>query len=533
MKIAFLILFTLSALASDQWYGSIKFKKTFQQETIEEYQSDSPFFPGSNRTYEKKTWSGSIRFLPGDRSQTSATYYSKSGMDRKTRKMIKCQSGNEAEYRDYHLLDSTSNVSINSEVSEKFTMYIVDGKYDGFAIARGGKHQKDVIKETNIREWYNGCKENPLKVEDQSGMDSGTMQSLTFKFKGIAANDAQVVSGSWAGKDEDGGDLEYEWSFTRKEPNLISKITGPSSIERASNITLDGSSSVGRVDEYKWDFNFDDDCISSAEGAQVILKGPKVTFMALCNFTAQLNVKNDEGDNSAEFKVMVTPRKGDKWRTKFSSVPSTKPISLPMATGMMHFGANHCAEHESTDADSLFGHIIHNETDSNETWENVGYEIEQVSDGGPFTGAWYIKAQKLKVKRLETVNAKLMPGGNVYLLNKEMGNVANIDLLTNQIKAHEAIHGKLLKEKLDSLGEEGDPATLIERLVGFTDEALQTTADMNIREVEGVLKEATFDEHVKPRLSSQGFSKEVSIWIPDGNGGSVLRSLGPLWNIGD
>ncbi len=525
---------TPASWASDEWYGTITFGKTFMEESTEVFPAGHAYHPGQQLNYNRKTWSGTLRYIPGRKAIISAHYSAHRGWDRKTDRVHPCMQGGSAAYHDYELNDSRITVSPSREwPNSRMTIIIIDrngdgGSYSSQSIASGGPHVRDANQMHVRREFYNGCdSKDPYDINDQRLTGSDGMESLSFNIRGNAKPDAQTVSGSWTGKDEDGGDLTYSWNFTRAEPNLIARITGTPSVQRVGTVNLSAASSIGNIAEYEWEFVPEGDCITTPEGATVKLAGPEVSFKALCDFTAHLTVRNANASDSASFRVSVTPR--PDWRTTFQSRAGPHLTSRLVAEEM-HLGANRCALHAG---EAPNDHMIHSDAPNNSTWLDSGYTLEQVADGGPFQGAWYVKDEDLKVERLERVNASLLPGGELFILNQSKGNARDLTALANQVRSHEEAHSSLLREQLDHFGVEGDPAYQIESMVGIDQEMTQTLTDMKIREVEGALRDASSEDNVKARLRNAGLSREIHIWFPTLDGGEMDKNLGPLWGIGE
>ncbi len=540
---AFLLLVSSPAQADfSDWYGTIRFSKTFSQNSSTTFPPGHAYHPGTEIETKATTWSGTVRYLPGKKSVVSGRYHSKRVVTRRTDHSGPCpwKDGVFANH-DYEDTLVETTVPVNKEWPNSKLNFRIreDGTYRTRTIASGGNHIDGATRFYERREWYNECSLPHLTVNEQETFGSNGMESLDFEhIEGTAEVNAQQLSGSWSGVDpDDGGQLTYSWELTRAEPLLVARIQGtPVPVLRAGEVTLSGAASTGTITKYEWEFTPNgEDCLFTAEGVAVKLEGRSVTFMALCDFTARLQVSNDTNSDSTELPVTVQERRGEAWKTTFQTRVGPT-FTARIFADEIHFGMNRCAQHSSENASD---HMIHTDALNNRTWREGGYTIAQVRDSGPFQGAWYVESQQLKIDRLERVNASLLSGSEVYTLNKTKNNQRDMDALIAQVRAHEAAHSSLLDDRLKMLGHEGDPAVRIEKLVGAVgEEPFQFLVDFNVRDVETVLQDATAEDHVKDRLRSSGFARDVSIWFPTrpefsgGPSGEFLKALGPLWGIG-
>jgi len=523
------------------WYGTIRFSKRLSEHTSETFPAGHVYAPGSEVSGKDVTWSGSARYLPGRKMVVTASYHLKQVRDRRTDRMDTCPWKDEkTAYHDYELNESETTVSVNKLWDNNRLRFRIeeDGTYHTSFNVSGGNHVPKANRVRARREFFSECSKPHLTVNDQEVFGSDGMEALSIDhIEGAAAQDAQTVSGTWTGKDDDGGDLTYTWELTRAEPVLVARIqASPSPIQRADQITLSASASTGAITRYEWEFApIGEDCLLTPEGAAARLTGVSVTFQTLCDFTAQLKVSNDQSSDTTSLPITVSARRGEAWKSKFKT-QAGPGFTKRVFADEIHFGMNQCSLHGE---DSTTGHMIHTDAENNRTWREGGYVLAQVQDAGPFQGAWYVQSQTLRVDRKERVNTAFLPGGEVYQLNQSKNNLRDIQALIEQIRAHEAAHSALVQEKLLQLGSEGDPASRIEKLVGGSGEdAFQFLVDYQVRDVETVLQEATADEQVKSRLRSDGYTREVKIWLPTrpdssgGPSGEFLKSLGPLWGIG-
>ena len=384
-----------------------------------------------------------------------------------------------------------------------------------------------------MREFYEGCQKNPLRHEEYKHTTNGTVNGVTLFAKSNAGTlPPQTLEGEFSPPPKDGVTLKFSWKLTRAAPKLMARISAPGFFKRGDLVTLDGSGSLGDITEYSWRFDLGENCAPAyPANPLLVLKGPKQQFRALCDFRAHLDVKDATGaGDHTKVSLKVQAREGAEWKTHFSR-KAGPAMAKRLLSEYLHFGVNQCAKHSG---DETTGHMLHTTVENNRTWLPDGYESAQVSDSGPFNTLWFVSKQHLEIDRVERVNSSLLPGGEVYALNQRKGNLAAVQALAAQVKAHETAHSDLLSEALQQLGSEGDPAHQVEAVLGTTEEILQTFADMKVREVETNLRDATSDDHVKQRLQGQsGFSGTLSVWVPTTDNTEVKKDLGLLWAIGE
>ncbi|KAF0243807.1 MAG: hypothetical protein FD180_3062 [Planctomycetota bacterium] len=321
---------------------------------------------------------------------------------------------------------------------------------------------------------------------------------------------------------------------------LLARIRGPFTFKRAESVTLDGSDSLGEIAEYRWRVDFD-----GREGPPADLTGQKVTFRALTTFKAVLEVTSKSGgkDTTKPREFEVQPRTGPDWKTKFHTkrgddLTSRMSVAWGDSMGGLELGINECAK---CPPGKNTGHQLHRSPDTNTTWIDVGYELEELQDGGPFDGYFYVLKQQFEVDRVERVNVNLKPEGEVEKLNRVVRNFGKVPLLLSQVQTHEEVHSKLTRETLNALKTgKKDPARRVEAVVGRSRQAAQDGADFCIRDAEGDLVGSTTEKKVKERMEKDGgFGMSIEVFFPrasfeqykDREG--VKRTLGPLHSLGD
>jgi hypothetical protein len=272
-------------------------------------------------------------------------------------------------------------------------------------------------------------------------------------------------------------DLSFEQPL-----KAVAQVNGP--VVRGAVATFDGSHSTGRITRYRWTLT-PRDCPRG--GREVQLDGPTVSARLLCAVTATLEVTDERSSNLSDPVVAaITPR---RWTTKTPAAKET-PIRAPFTSGGMFFGKNVCAFGD--DASDK----VHRQHSGQRTWQGVGYSLDQVEPGGPFGGLWYVARQNLTLARGLQINSRLLPGGDIYDLQRSK---AEAGRLLRQVRAHEAMHGKLMERAL-AAAPDADPAHDIESLYGGDRDQLQTDADVKIGEADTRLSEATAEPRVRAEL---------------------------------
>jgi hypothetical protein len=205
---------------------------------------------------------------------------------------------------------------------------------------------------------------------------------------------------------------------------------------------------------YEWTVTPSDDCGAMgyakigpvAIGKEVVHQGKTFDFTVLCAVRVSLKVQGPAGEDTDVGVVSVAPR---HTKTDFST--SSLVEDFEVAKG----GSNLC----SVEALAGSSHMLHRGDDA----YTQEYERKQVSDDGPFNGAFYVGAEKLMVKRTEYVN---------------------LDRLEAQARAHEAAHSALLKGYLDFVaGTSFDPSVALEGYAAMDQATLDLHAKTMLRAV--------------------------------------------------
>ncbi|MGH7511421.1 MAG: hypothetical protein ACREOQ_00720 [Gemmatimonadales bacterium] len=317
------------------------------------------------------------------------------------------------------------------------------------------------------------------------------------------------------GGDADNGGVRVKSvvTLTPNEIPLKAVLTAGSAV-RGARAMLDGSRSKGRIRTFKWTLTPQGS--SGAKATTFETRERTVQLVLLEDVKVDLEVSNGRKRSSTSGTAKVRPR---QWATKFVQkrddgvLEGERLVSedaVPLAVN--RFGQDACAVEGPGS-----GHGLH--TTNPVTWKNdpgAGYMMQAVSDPDrPFDGYWYVKEQALIVERRALFNPDLMPGSPLFAQNAAKGTSEPFGRLVASTRAHEYMHGELMRRELAR----DDPATRIERLVEPGEDELATRADMEIRETETRLQEGEFHEQEVRSAMQKQFSKGGTVWVRDGRGG--------------
>lgn len=279
---------------------------------------------------------------------------------------------------------------------------------------------------------------------------------------------------------------------------------GPYTVKRGGKVTLDGSGSTPRS-FYKW--TFASHCPDDVEGRPSVLRGKKVTIVAVCNTTATLTVTRRPYVATKSTKIRVTGRLRD---VPYDQDPAAEtrnfPFDIALGTFVFGFNRDQNAWERSHDPD-LSDHWLERPHDGNVV------ETKKVSDpGGPYDGFHYVTDHNLKVKRQIILNKKLLPDGPVYALNKARHKraIENIDEATLD---HERIHGQLVEQALKS--KRLKFLDQLARAVGTSEEGLQARADVIVGDGETELKNASSESKVQSKMAKKWHDQKATILRPN------------------
>jgi hypothetical protein len=524
-----------AASDSAYWYGTITFEQTRDQVTHQVYEPADSYYPGFRNMESHTRITGRIIYGAGKHRAVTTQVSFHDLDDRRTDQTAHCLDGSTAQSHDYEVSEYTGSATNVDATEGQFWLTIEpDGSYstsDGYTEL--GRYQGKHLRHT--REFYNGCSNPPTHNLEEEVDLSLIIPPQDFPISGtVSAPGAPTLEGSNTLHLDENTKLKYSWRLTRAVPKLMARIDGPVTFKRGDVVTLDGSKSTGDIRKFEWRFAIGADCGAVPPASfELSMTGSRVSFQALCDFQASLSVTDSTGETDVAGKPLsVVARDGQPWRTQFKRKVGPALVHKLISDYAL-LGVNRCAKHEFDE--DLADHQIHSDTLNLATWLGSGYQTHRVEDSGLFAGIYYVTDPKLEIDRVERVNSSILPGGETYLLNQAKGTLTDLRALAAAVSAHEQIHSTLSQEALSKLGPDGDPAHQIESLLALDPAALQFQADMKIREVETILRDATSEDTVKARLLGQpGMSRPISIWLPTSGGGDpVLRNLGPLGAVGD
>jgi len=290
------------------------------------------------------------------------------------------------------------------------------------------------------------------------------------------------------------------YTYTPGDEKLEAKPNVAETIERGETVELDGSESTGDIKSYEWSFK------SLAPGepqpdTQVKLEGETATVVLLKSMRVTLTVSDGKKKDKKTVVVQVQPR---SWELPIEQIAEEgllpdgmggKPYYREGSDISYSGGENVCALDPPAD-DTEEPHIIHPKKDAAESWDSNGYELAQVTDGGPFDGWWYVQETTIEVKRQILLNKYILPGGPVIFSGMEenfyTANVSrekDVDGYLAAARAHESDHTTKMKQGLGAY----DPAKKIEKLTARSRDDLKKKADAAIEKAEDMMSRATSD----------------------------------------
>ncbi|MBK9384838.1 MAG: hypothetical protein IPN34_08495 [Planctomycetes bacterium] len=289
---------------------------------------------------------------------------------------------------------------------------------------------------------------------------------------------------------------------------LEARIAAPASLPRASVLHFDAGGSKGEITKYTWTFRASD--LPDAE--PTVLEGAKVSFTALGDVQALLEVRDAQRTDTALHFVHVAPR--PDWKTSVSHAAGEKhALAQPFQGSELYFGANRCT------CSPELSHFFHGNGDGPELWVDTAFWVAKVDDQGPFRGRWYVEREDLRLQRETWINARLLPpSGDIYRLNQAQGTAAELERLVRSIRAHERLHSELMEKALQAMR---DPAQVIEELSDDEEERLKLFVGMKIREAQEELHAATAESRLQSVFSSDARYREFQ------RGGTVHTASGP------
>lgn len=305
------------------------------------------------------------------------------------------------------------------------------------------------------------------------------------------------------------------WSFTPagKAPELKAVIKAPGSVPRGEPITLDGSASTGRIQEYTWSFSGGK---AASDGSMpnmgAKLHGRQVQVTLLDGMRVTLTVSDGNQTHATTTPIAVAPRKG--FETKVSHVATEGRLSAPapmLGRAGWEGGENVCAFDPPATLDEPV-HILHPETD--------GYTVAQVSDEGPYAGFSYVQEWKVEVKRQSLLNKWIVEDAPPILTGLKSFYDANVELRTQVVayltaaRKHERQHTTLMERSIRA----NDPARFAERTYGKDAERVRRSVDDKLKEAERAANNASKDPLPKT------WTGQVAVPAPDTGRWTVIET---------
>jgi hypothetical protein len=305
----------------------------------------------------------------------------------------------------------------------------------------------------------------------------------------------------------------------RPDPDeLRANAGGPYEVKRAHAVTLDGSSSTGKIVSYKWQLAPDADCDGAAL-KHATHTGVTWAIVPLCSLHATLTVADKEGKTArAVATVGVNAR---DWRTpdvkhRTAVAPEnlripgsdllTAPIEgycntetdcrlLPTTVGFNAPDPASCPG-RIQEGSSIFCPLLN----GRRTWNGNGYTIGTVHDAdGPFSGDAYVTSSSFHVNRIGYINpnvqpdAENIPGAGVNFYNYNLQHGTDIAGYFTAVQQHEGFgvpgkpgtgHSQKIQDVMRLEGEGADPRHVLEGLFAANEAALQQKADAQVKEID-------------------------------------------------
>jgi hypothetical protein len=288
----------------------------------------------------------------------------------------------------------------------------------------------------------------------------------------------------------------------------VAVIDGPDRVVRGEPEAWSGAASTGDILWHVWSFS---------RGTNVF-DGVDVRLTLLDTVTISLTVSDGQRADTASRTVEVAAR---PWRTQVEHV-GERGFRAPLRAGggLLHFGANICAQHGPSYVDT---HLFHRRARAR-SWRNDAsiYELARVDNpGGPDHRRWYVRTLNLRISRVGLVNNAFWDQRSaMYLTNRRAeeatgrtsGGVAD---LRASVIAHVAAHSYVMFNELVI----DDPAVAIEARTAPTKAALDLAVNLAISDAENRLAGATNDHAVVRRyLDALGWDRPGSVLLREAGG---------------
>jgi hypothetical protein len=317
---------------------------------------------------------------------------------------------------------------------------------------------------------------------------------------------------------------------------------------RGEKVVLDGSRSTpnNRLKQYHWKLEPSSECPAGTQTKE--FDGKRVEVQLLCPARATLTVSTDPGPVSSTVvgflpmartwlsgalntqsdtqstDVHVQPR---LWKTHFEQMPNigqltSAPPLIKVDGGEYVFGRNVC-RYDGLTGEQHSNHFVHSGPATGPSDLLKAVVLKQVQDSkSPSNGMWYVDSKQFEVARAALVHPELFRSVLSYENEKrcqvEKIKPCGFDLLMESTRAHELMHGTLMKEKLDELRKtHEDPAQLIESMQNAQHDDLLGATLAEISKLEDKLGAATTEENVHARLKqveNGKFNVSGFIWLP-------------------
>jgi hypothetical protein len=293
----------------------------------------------------------------------------------------------------------------------------------------------------------------------------------------------------------------------RVAADLQADAGGPYSVLRGQRVTLDGSKSApgGEITSYEWTFASaeagDPDTPNCPIRDGVRTPGAKVSITVLCPITATLTVSDGDRTDSDTVPITVVPR-------RFKPIPYLKPQERHDLEAELRLRRRLCE-------DCLFGkdvdaraprsqQIIHRPRDP--------FSAAQAPhDGGPFDGMWYTTGHAYVVQRRARINKQLFPRSYTYRLNRDTHTLGQLNLVRDQVIAHEQTHERLIAKAMRS--PKFRPQDQIEASVAADQPRLRSVVDGWVGTAETLLCQATTEDRVHDALARTWGRRHAEIYL--------------------
>jgi len=327
--------------------------------------------------------------------------------------------------------------------------------------------------------------------------------------------------------------------------NIHAEPGGPYPLDRGKTVVLDGSGSVPskghRIQSYEWELTpqgTPEGC--AGIGSSTRMSGATVSFTALCSVKVRLTVKDDGGkEDEGDTEVIVKAR---PWKTVFKTDPVIVQENFTFVPGGFVFGYNRCKNHvDALNIDTVENHWYEPRGGQGNDYEVGSFELDQVTDSGPFSGVVYVSKDHFLIERRLWVNKRLYRGGDVYELNPKPDRQVEscaynqqpvttcsfgpkvINRLRAAVKTHEQLHSDLANKALER---RSDPARDIESLMNMNRQKVRDDANGFLQSAASDMSNASNESKVMAAMPNQfraGGCIDFPEWGSADRGGCYYR----------